>query len=108
MRISDWSSDVCSSDLRLYPALGRAQARGAEAALSRQGARGAGALNRGKTPTGSAIGRGRRIIHRKTLARPARLRAVGIDRKSVGEGKSVYVRVDLGVRRNIKNKKKLQ
>src|SRR3546814_12406970 len=39
-------------------------------------------------------------------AQPGRQQAVLIDRKSVVEGKSVSVRVDLGGRRSIKKKKK--
>src|SRR3546814_12596172 len=102
MRISDWSSDVCSSDLRMMqsrlllprcadPRLGcaaidqpfvglRGQQRQDCALLFAQIARGVGhaALRRG------IIG----------------------DRKSVVEGKSVSVRVDLGGRSIIKKKNK--
>src|SRR3546814_17364916 len=86
MRISDWSSDVCSSDLAgLSP--GRAEGRGHAAAGARAHRDAAG---RG----GSADGAPRR--RRVSVRRP--------DRKSVVEGKSVAVSVDLGGRRIIKNK----
>src|SRR3546814_10937129 len=74
MRISDWSSDVCSSDL------GRA-AR--------------------PTAPGRARGRPGRRARRAGRRRPRACRA---DRKSVVKGKSVSVRVDLGGRRIIKKK----
>src|SRR3546814_20310472 len=69
MRISDWSSDVCSSDLPFF------------------------------------VGPVRRV--RGALPHPTCQPAVGWcagDRKSVVEGKSVSVRVDLGGRRIIKKK----
>src|SRR3546814_1162995 len=72
LRISDWSSDVCSSDLG-----------------ARRGSRRAGAGRRAS----SADGR------RRDAAAPQRR-----DRKSVEEGKSVSVRVDLGGRSIIKIK----
>src|SRR3546814_16307191 len=94
MRISDWSSDVCSSDLPRYfgrrsDAVDWARADGAErgmrSALSRPAARASG---------GSAM-------MERLLARGA---AIAVDRKSVVSGKSVSVRVDLGGRRIIKKK----
>src|SRR3546814_12406194 len=104
MRISDWSSDVCSSDL-------------AECA--------AGWLNRRENGSRSCHGftrmtrmtRMTRIKKKKekkhamdgrTVQLPGsvliRVIRVNPDRKSVGEGKSVSVRVDLGGRRIIKKK----
>src|SRR3546814_15694478 len=80
MRISDWSSDVCSSDLG---------GGGAIAALSR-------CLWR-RYWVSLAAGHG----HRQDRLQPRRLRQ---DRKSVVSGKSVSVRVDLGGRRIIKKK----
>src|SRR3546814_21155280 len=68
MRISDWSSDVCSSDLP----------------------------TRRDQPSRPARGR---------AGRPAPTPRRAADRKSVVEGKSVSVRVDLGGRRIIKKKK---
>src|SRR3546814_14912210 len=92
MRISDWSSDVCSSDLarpcRRLSAFGR-QARCPEprfAACDRSGfATGWSRLRRSRSATG----------------RPSK---APTDRKSVVQGKSVQVRVDLGGRGLIKNK----
>src|SRR3546814_20017238 len=105
MRISDWSSDVCSSDLDL-----------------------------GKVERVETIILRSRIGHDLDGKRPARIIAasdcveqvaaveIGIvtghatglriaeefqDRKSVVKGKSVSVRVDLGCRRIIKKKKTL-
>src|SRR3546814_4079497 len=94
MRISDWSSDVCSSDLG-----GKAKVGPDDPPI------GAGARDplqidalgfgdaRGKRADLDPVGQAR--------ARQARLQ----DRKSVGSGKSVSVRVDLGGRRIIKKKK---
>src|SRR3546814_7696650 len=85
MRISDWSSDVCSSDL---DCLGR------------------GRLFLAGTVADVREREGARAVKGHALARRAgsfaRLRP---DRKSVVEGKSVSVRVDLGGRRIIKKKK---
>src|SRR3546814_1307938 len=100
MRISDWSSDVCSSDLRRPPRAPRHHvSRRRHERLSRQRAR--------LLP--SPVRRWRRL--------PADLPALGTepdryggagrsgDRKSVVEGKSVSVRVDLGGRRILKKNK---
>src|SRR3546814_13767465 len=100
MRISDWSSDVCSSDL--------ARQRGTEPALFHRRrvvairATGGDAAPRSgraedhlpRVRTGIA---GRRTRDRR--------RSAALDRKSVVSGKSVSVRVDLGGRRIIKKKK---
>src|SRR3546814_19870763 len=80
MRISDWSSDVCSSDL-LYLAL-------CSKLIQR---------------VGEVAGRNAVSLWRIVALRP-RWRGAG-DRKSVVSGKSVSVRVDLGGRRIIKKKK---
>src|SRR3546814_20438458 len=74
MRISDWSSDVCSSDLS------------PESSAEREG----------------AVGFGSPAI---AVPPPKPIEKAGIARKSVVEGKSVAVRVDLGGRRIIKKKK---
>src|SRR3546814_16623236 len=93
MRISDWSSAVCSSDLAicivatlLYPATPSAPHT---------------------SPAGPEV--------RATQSRPARLVGqrieirppayTGLDRKSVVSGKSVSVRVDLGGRRILQKKR---
>src|SRR3546814_4863663 len=82
MRISDWSSDVCSSDLDLSSGAVPPHRRGhgcRHPALARSAAR-------------------RRERRRTRHAQQG-------DRKSVVSGKSVSVRVDTGGRRIIKKKK---
>src|SRR3546814_20860984 len=108
MRISDWSSDVCSSDL---------QARNTDsvrerAAEGRSGSGGgrldplAGAeLHDDGTRTPAIGGEGGRSRGHAGRSRP-RGDPMPRDRKSVVKGKSVSVRVDLGGRRIIKNKKR--
>src|SRR3546814_18939033 len=106
MRISDWSSDVCSSDLveadagedRLAVAAGadqRAERRGAD--VDHRGGFGAGQ---------DRAQRQRQFDPPQPRARRQADRGRGPDRKSGGSGKSVAVRVDLGGRRVIKKKKK--
>src|SRR3546814_15518326 len=85
MRISDWSSDVCSSDLKirkhpLIPCWADEQPRGATAI--------------------------RRISQRRSYRRDVEHLVFATDRKSVVSGKSVSVRVDLGGRRIIKKNKR--
>src|SRR3546814_13623388 len=102
VRISDWSSDVCSSDLRLSALpcpLGRVDTSCRQTAQAYL-AEGRFCLYPGH-PSGSGV----------TVAtrRDALLGAGGnphtlADRKSVVSGKSVSVRVGLGGRRIIKNK----
>src|SRR3546814_11910487 len=95
MRISDWSSDVCSSDLadgcrdfslRDVPPV-------AQSPPYRHG---------------HARTRRQRGDPRRRAEPPDRRRAGLRDRKSVVEGKSVPVRVDLGGRRIIKKKKTIK
>src|SRR3546814_9883089 len=83
MRISDWSSDVCSSDLQPLPALARTDLRCKLAFAERL----AGEIRPDiRSPDQNHHGKDQ-------------------DRKSVVWGKSVSVRVDLGGRRIItKNK----
>src|SRR3546814_13135983 len=103
MRISDWSSDVCSSDL-----LAAQESRNIQQVLLRLAV--ADALGRveGETRLGGASGcpggRPRGRTAGRGLSRGLTLR-LGRDRKSVVYGKSVSVRVDLGGRRIIKNKR---
>src|SRR3546814_15123719 len=87
MRISDWSSDVCSSDLA------RRAAAAAQARLRDRFAR--------YFPPAAAQARGGALARRADRRTAGR---AGADRKSVVEGKSVSVRVDLGGRRIIKKK----
>src|SRR3546814_17433848 len=119
MRISDWSSDVCSSDLtRLEPDLDdllwstvnlfhRATDR-----IERELDDNEQAQSRGqREQDGSEVkavelerltAEGQTLIERRHAFELMRDQ----DRKSVGAGKSGSVRVDLGGRRNLKKKKK--
>src|SRR3546814_11809765 len=105
MRISDWSSDVCSSDL--MPPLGDRDRRklfGGHTIFMHVAARDQGIAARrrqaiGKFELGMAADRRDRLGGATAQARKP------VDRKSVVEGKSVSVRVDLGGRRIIKKKK---
>src|SRR3546814_16025294 len=105
MRISDWSSDVCSSDLRMA---------GRHADVRRHFRMTAGIGQRtaaGKGTAGAEIGKVRHCA-RNGRQRRARMRPAGppsrhggeTDRKSVGEGTRVAVRVDLGGRPPIEKK----
>src|SRR3546814_17367337 len=92
LRISDWSSDVCSSDLLVHRAI----------------AIGVGALDEGvdlfrALQRGIAAPFGPHLHHPGDLGLVELAVALG-DRKSVVSGKSVSVRVDLGGRRIIKKK----
>src|SRR3546814_21079614 len=114
MRISDWSSDVCSSDLQ---PIQREHLRGP--AIDLAGLQPRQALRDvGQAPVPLRLGLGCDwMIEQAQRARgfagqwqtrqrigPA-TRRVG-DRKSVVEGKGVAVRVDSGGRRTLKEKKK--
>src|SRR3546814_11105911 len=104
MRISDWSSDVCSSDLHVAAQVG------AGVAVLRQakqhvGRLVAGAVARHDAITGAAQDRRQEILApavrvvgqpAERLARPG---GNGADRKRVGSGKRVSVLVNLGGRR---------
>src|SRR3546814_17073438 len=100
MRISDWSSDVCSSDLACAPQGGVAPAPDrlsirralALCAECRPGMEGRGDASR-------RPGRDARL--RRPLGASA-FGVAGIYRKRVLEGKSVSVRVDIVGRRTIK------
>src|SRR3546814_13979443 len=110
MRISDWSSDVCSSDLVSARAGNQTGNRVAVLRLQSHDARrrpAAGKSGAGARPSPRAL------FHRTLPGfegeRPAgaAVHHQAIDRKSVVSGKSVSVRVDLGGRRLIKKKNKL-
>src|SRR3546814_11582936 len=132
MRISDWSSDVCSSDLpaRECPPRPQRLARTRKAAERprRDGARGdrRGCLcRRGAAPSGAdrrpaaaratdRHGRGAQPSRKPALASPqhaagpqacARDALPPTDRTRVESGKGVPVSVELGGRRNMKQKK---
>src|SRR3546814_13490432 len=102
MRISDWSSDVCSSDLAVTVGIRtRATVDGDLSAL-----RCAGALVQvvGHAVT-IGIERATACIHLyASRGFRALVEIIGKDRTSVVEGKSVLVRVDLGGRRRLKTK----
>src|SRR3546814_12831471 len=104
MRISDWSSDVCSSDLpRLF---GRAEHRAegiAELAAGQQGIAG-GQVARELLAEGARQGEVA-PFYVEIVGDLLPKRQEGLDRKSVVSGKSVSVRVDLGGRRIITKKK---
>src|SRR3546814_15065567 len=111
MRISDWSSDVCSSDL------GRIDDRAALAPLGHQ--TGIGQLGKVEAHRGSGhvkrFGQGAsgdtalaRLHQQAERGEPMLMRQSGQERKSVVEGKSGSVRVDLGGSRIIKKKNKQQ
>src|SRR3546814_13069359 len=114
MRISDWSSDVCSSDLELA-------AIGAECRLElcklleRSDHLALVADQRQRLAVGARIGIGVRGVDVDIgevveiagvgRGRPGAAEDLGIDRKSVVKGKGVSVRVDIVGRSIIKKKK---
>src|SRR3546814_19701042 len=104
MRISDWSSDVCSSDLMLQHGVElRLEAFAVPVALARAQARllaQEAPLPVGKEAAGDDRGGVGPVLEQQAVA----LVQAG-DRKSVVKGKSVAVRVDLGGSRFIKKKK---
>src|SRR3546814_17976259 len=100
MRISDWSSDVCSSDL-----LGQQLA---EAGVDVVQVHRSYVVNRDKVAEVAPLRDGDfriRMADGSDLRGSRRFRHL-LDRKSVVSGQSVSVRVDLGGRRIIKKKKK--
>src|SRR3546814_11176075 len=110
MRISDWSSDVCSSDLTSVPALSSPSCRYAFAnrgSCSRRlplrlscsaGTQGGGLIRSSSGNQPDTV---------PPMKRPAG-RQPRKERKSVVWGTSVSVRVDLGGRRLIQKKKYIQ
>src|SRR3546814_19089304 len=111
MRISDWSSDVCSSDL------GRIQKNGAplldDPVFAARLARVEIALENlrimhlrilANVQAGGAPGAESSML--KIVGTELRQGLAALDRKSVVEGKRGSVRVDLGGRRILKKKKK--
>src|SRR3546814_17735327 len=97
MRISDWSSDVCSSDLPQ-----RADGCRAGGGAVRQAGEGRALDIAAGGPGGDGGDEPRRLGGRERGA-PGRVGGRG-DRKSVVSGRSVSVRVALGGRRIIKTK----
>src|SRR3546814_18171499 len=106
MRISDWSSDVCSSDLgdvasRILRTVERRAAAESTDVLAVGGLQGLGVVaNAG----GDDRGDGRSGCPEVGF-QPGAESVVqsGADRECVGSGKSEAVRVDIGGRRNIEN-----
>src|SRR3546814_11097006 len=112
MRISDWSSDVCSSDLEwrisAVPFFDRHHGRftGYRGTARRPRADESAThlrANPGLYGSGLAPDSLRQLVHE--LRTPPNA-LVGLDRTSVVSGKRVSVRVDLGGRRIIKKKTK--
>src|SRR3546814_12532063 len=99
MRISDWSSDVCSSDLRAERRPRRTRPK-----LLRTGRANAmsSVRERGRQLEFDHEENGPSCDQRSRLARRLRTRAHILDRKSVVEGTGLAVRVELGGRRIIK------
>src|SRR3546814_20496116 len=99
MRISDWSSDVCSSDLRCPSATrqGKIGQRDKLTAFHCRFVR--------QDPHAGDIGRLPGIWERLATFGQRTDKFMHQDRKSVVSGKSVSERVDLGGRRIIKKKK---
>src|SRR3546814_20188861 len=105
MRISDWSSDVCSSDLKLVRTLSRERAKDM-------------ATDYAKADPARSFAERRGITFRERVAEivrqaPEKARGMfdglrlaigGQGRKSVGEGKRVSGRVDLGGCRHMQKK----
>src|SRR3546814_13129850 len=110
MRISDWSSDVCSSDLQLFQLGARAGLHPGGDFLAAQFEKEVGAPVgcAGSKPGAHSVHPGWFAVQRSDWLSIQALQlpfARSRDRKSVVEGKSVSVRVDLGGRRLIKKKK---
>src|SRR3546814_11939347 len=96
MRISDWSSDVCSSDLDRRALGQRIEIEVAKAFAARRLGAGAvaGRRRRRRGPITASVGRPLLLLHLTGDEQ-----GIGIlDRKSVVKGQSVSVRVALGGR----------
>src|SRR3546814_10994140 len=116
MRISDWSSDVCSSDLAglLGKAVDHAEAEAGAVVLALGGEEGLESLveDVGRNP-GAVVGdRQHDVVARHDVEVQGGIVGIELlvhrldDRKSVVQGKSVSVRVDLGGGRLINKKRK--
>src|SRR3546814_20361776 len=114
MRISDWSSDVCSSDLHRQIAALRRRSAGPQLSLSLEAADARGIAEGDPVEIRTAHGR-IQAAARLDNKLPGAV-VVGefgwsqacddLVRKSVVQGKRVSLRVDLGVIGNSKNKNK--
>src|SRR3546814_14534055 len=103
MRISDWSSDGCSSDLFVHMLDVAARTKGFALAGQHDGAD-AGIAGDARAQFGDFLAVPR-LGYRVALVGAVEGRDQNRDRQSVVEGKSVSVRVDLGGRRFITTKK---
>src|SRR3546814_18909779 len=101
MRISDWSSDVCSSDL-LSLIEDELKKRGVDYAIL------TGQTRDRRTPVKEFQSGKSQIFLISLKAGGVGLNLTEADRKSVVWGKRVSVSVDLGGRRIIKKKKKIE
>src|SRR3546814_15597104 len=101
MRISDWSSDVCSSDLYKRK-VGNAWVDVTAGVFAAQ----VTAVAKGLIAIGVEQGDRVGLMSATRFEWPLVDYAIWADRKSVVSGKSVSVRVDLGGRRIIKKKKR--
>src|SRR3546814_15111781 len=115
MRISDWSADVCSSDLLAradsYSGLNcSASLQIVSRSVSFSGAAALCAIAEELTqaPSSAAEQHDHNVLRVSNILRPRENTdkdgRMMLDRKSVVSGKSVSVRVDLGGRRTIKKK----
>src|SRR3546814_12539178 len=102
MRISDWSSDVCSSDLTVEP-----DDKAATAAVDAPRAPVSASGYEPPVPQADSNTAVETPADHPTspAPEPENVPTPPGDRKSGGEGKSVSVRVDLGGRRTIKKTK---
>src|SRR3546814_12669052 len=106
MRISDWSSDVCSSDLTgVRPRL-PLEPRGKDVEVARQCRRSDGARRAVRRRCAALLSAPRSQLRAgwKLFGRGDRTHRERRDRKSAVSGKSVSVRVDFGGGRIIQNK----
>src|SRR3546814_20023469 len=104
MRISDWSSDVCSSDLLHRPHYGVDPDQGIQGADPLRRVQRIRDRARPRPATARVRRRAAAQLHQPVEAHDRRPRPA--DRKSVVEGQSVSVSVELGGGRILKNKKK--
>src|SRR3546814_16806659 len=106
MRISDWSSDVCSSDLGGKPRRTRDGFDRIAGAKQERRPIAPGAQARSTAQTASPSSSAASVTEADINPQPTRLRMGVSDRQSVVLGKGVSVRVELGCRRIIKKKKR--
>src|SRR3546814_17317096 len=106
MRISDWSSDVCSSDLRHHRRHSVPVPEGRPRSADQHAVSASRVDRRGHPRPVRRLSERQARAGSRRLQDPVDLERPETDRKSVGQGKSVSVRVDLGGRRIIKKKNK--